>query len=359
MAAKPDASAGASLAQHFTPPDVALWLADNLLLSPDSVFDPSCGKGSLLIAAGLVMALKFGLRSDRLLSRIKGCEICPNTRNAAINNILTALAPWLNDSSNPREMLSRNIILGDFLKTPLPSEPLLFISNPPYREFGGGNIWLPFMEKTLNHPRAMGAALVLPVSAASAARAGKIRETLATNFKSIRALHHEIRPRPLFRGVEQRISLICALKESDEEGYRTTGFLTHRAGERASVWAAPFREVPLSPGEYIFPKIGCEEDLSLFRKSISDSLKIGEAWSGAETEVWVRTSGRYSMAASFETPDNPDSSKWRKLRMPKKRAKALIRAFKNGGALRWWRIFGDGRDLSLKRFLKLYPAEDL
>lgn len=67
--------------------------------------------------------------------------------------------------------------------------------------------------------------------------------------------------------------------------------------------------------------------------------------------IWIRTTGRYSLAAQKEVP-KIITSKWRKLIMSPKGGSVLLNAFDNNEALRWWRINGDGRDLSLRQFLQ-------
>ena len=67
------------LSQYFTPVDVAFYTAYNLLKDKNQlnknevVFDPSLGKGSLLISAGIVLAINYGYRDAELISKLYGC----------------------------------------------------------------------------------------------------------------------------------------------------------------------------------------------------------------------------------------------------------------------------------------------
>ena len=54
--------------------------------------------------------------------------------------------------------------------------------------------------------------LIVPVAISSSKRTQFIRRKIFDKFEKISAFHHEIRPRPLFHGVEQRISIISATR---------------------------------------------------------------------------------------------------------------------------------------------------
>jgi len=140
-------------AQYYTPADVALYAAYQLLRNFDSskhvVFDPCVGKGSLLIATGAVLAIKYNLRNEALLSLLHGTEICDDTYQETIDNIITGLSQWTTDLSNKnaKEILVNNIEHNDFFKADIPNNCFL-IANPPYKEVKGfGNLWLNFAKK--------------------------------------------------------------------------------------------------------------------------------------------------------------------------------------------------------------------
>lgn len=346
------------LAQFFTPADVALYSAWCLLqhfADTDVVFDPSVGKGSLLIAAGVVLATEYGYRDRQLLAHLTGSEIDPATRDEAVRNVVRGLAPWLQGcpEADAVEIVDHQLKASDFFDCLVPDHAFV-IANPPYKEEAGRNAWLPFAERLASEPGVAALSLIVPVSIASAKRCAPIRSHLLERFSSIRALHHEIRPRPLFRGIEQRISIVTATKRVASDGYRTTGFLTHRAGQRASVWTAPYVALTFSQCRRVFPKVS-PEDSGFFYQQTTGRPLASEL--GLATDLWVRTTGRYHLVAQKERPETV-TTKWRLLTVSERVAEEIERAFATGDALRWWRMFGDGRDLSLSAFLSEYRVPE-
>ena len=98
--------------------------------------------------------------------------------------------------------------------------------------------------------------LIVPVSISSSKRTQFLRRKIFDKFEKISAFHHEIRPRPLFHGVEQRISIISATRgPAMPHQYRTTGFLRHNAGERMLVWRALMTKLNKNECNNIFPKV--------------------------------------------------------------------------------------------------------
>ena len=70
-------------------------------------------------------------------------------------------------------------------------------------------------------------------------------------------------------------------------------------------------------------------------------------------EVWVRTTGRYHLLAQYEKPIEI-TTKWKRLLIPTQIAPHFISAFQNGDLLKWWQIFGDGRDISITSLCNNY-----
>lgn len=337
-----------ALAQYFTPPDVALAAAAALPL-PCDVLDPSAGKGSLLIAAGVLMAQVHGLRGADLLRRLHGVEICRETRDALVSNVARALAPWHGLAQADAEaILGPRMETADFLAWEGRMEGRAVLTNPPYKEVAGLNPWISFLEKILA-ARPAAVAAIVPVALSCSARTQGLRDAMAT-WPSVLALHHEIRPRPLFPGVEQRITLV-ALRSDLPTGYETTGFIVHRARARAGLWQAPTVRFPWFRPE-AFDKVA-PADLGFYAAQQDgpalDQIGLGEA----PVEVWLRISGRYHLVAQREAPGEI-TSKWKRVRLPPAAADLLVAAFADGTALRWWRIFGDGRDFPVKRFLQTW-----
>jgi hypothetical protein len=336
---------------------VAFYTACHLVQewTPGTIFyDPAAGKGSLLIACGVCLALNCGLRDESLLETLHGGEICPDTRQTAIETLRQALTPWTPTLTPEQaaEIIAQNIRCADFFNSAVPPRSIV-ISNPPYKEEGAaGNLWIRFAQKILATADLSGVGLIVPVSICSARRTRSIRQSLISQFSRIQALHHEIRPRPLFRNVEQRITILVATRTGTQE-YVTTGFLTHRAGERDRVWSAPLTSLPLPALHDVFPKVG-EGDVDFFRGQIAAARRLADFLSTRpEDTIWVRSTGRYSLCAQKGVPGDL-TTKWHAVRLTPPGQTALLESFQNGDALRWWRIFGDGRDLSITQFIQRF-----
>jgi predicted RNA methylase len=337
-----------SLAQYFTPPDVALAAAAALPL-PCDVLDPSAGKGSLLIAAGVLMAQVHGIRGPDLLRRLHGVEICPETRDALVANLARTLQPWHGLTTPQAEaLLGPQMETADFLAWNGRMEGRAVLTNPPYKEAAGRNPWMEFLRKILA-ARPAAVAAIVPVALSCSARAQGLRDAM-TAWPSVLALHHEIRPRPLFPGVEQRITLV-ALRGDRPAGYETTGFVVHRARQRETLWQAPTVRFPRFRPD-AFDKVA-PADLD-FHAAQQAGPALQEIGAGeTPVEVWLRISGRYHLVAQRQAPEEI-TSKWKRLLLPPAAADLLVAAFADGTALRWWRIFGDGRDFPVKRFLQTW-----
>lgn len=351
-----------ALAQFFTPSDVALYSAFGLLSNykGEQVFDPCAGHGSLLIAAALVLAEKEGLTGARLVSKIHGCEIDPATRAIAIDSLATVLAILAPDigATNIKSQLENQITLGDFNQYPIHElANCRVISNPPYKEGPTGNVWIPIAEKLVKADIAA-ISLIVPVAIATSKRTQPLRSMLFEKFSTIKAFHHEIRPRPLFRSVDQRISIVTATKtDSTQREYITTGFLRHKAGERLSVWQAPETRLVQSDCGCVFPKVA-PTDMAFFREFSAGGprVRIADLGRNPGEDVWVRTTGRYHLLAQHARPTEV-TSKWKKLRVPTQIAAQFVNAFSNGDLLRWWQIFGDGRDISITALQYAYGVQ--
>ena len=347
-------------AQFYTPADVALYTAYQLLKnfnlnSDDIVFDPCSGKGSLLISAGAVLAIKYNLRGENLLSKLYGTEICHDTYLETIDNIISGLSSWIEDISyeKAKEILLNNIINKDFLNTDIPKNSYIIV-NPPYKEIKGyGNMWLGFGEKITNDNNVKSFGMIVPVSICSADRTSGIREAIKSNFNEIVALHHDTRPRPLFKNIEQRISIVVGYKNNIKSKYNTTGFIGHNAGNRISVWESEYVTLDYKYCKKVFPKL-TKNEIAFFKHHFKPKSTISQfICTNEKNTLWVRTTGRYYLAAQKREPDEV-TTKWRKIHISETGANIVINDFINGTALKWWKIFGDGRDLSLNKFINNY-----
>lgn len=320
-------------AQFFTPADVALYTAFTLLEHYDGapVFDPCMGHGGLLIAAALVLSVRHKLRGTALLDRLGGAEIDAATAHYGFHNLVSALSFLCPGWSVPAiaTRLAPHIHVADFQRLSLASlRGVRIIANPPYKETPQGNTWIPLVLRMLQAPLT-GLSVILPVSVASARRAQPVRTQVLARFGSIQALHHEIRPRPLFPRIDQRISI---------KSPRT----------RLSPALCPTR----------WPKVA-PDDLPFFDACLHHTQRISLSQYrtlhplAPALPVWIRSTGRYQLVAQT-TPPTSLTTKWHRLAVPTALVPLLLTAFASGDVLRWWRIFGDGRDLSLTALQQAY-----
>lgn len=342
------------LAQFFTPLDVALYTAYNLVNDIDIcdvVFDPSIGKGDLLIATGLILALK-GYKDDDLLNKLQGCEICQYTRDEAIQNIYLALKQYIHiPKEKALAILEQNLVCQDFLQFEFDkAKQYSIITNPPYKEQNSTNLWISFMDKLLREVSIKNIGAILPISVSCSERAKHIREKILYHYNSIQAFHHGIRPQRLFPNAEQNITILV-LKNTNK-GYHTTGFLTHKAKERLTIWQATYSEIPKAYLTDYFVKPFSDE-IAFMQNAIDNPKKIKDITGGDMVEFWVRCSGRYRLAIQQEAPTKT-TNKWVKLKASKQQYDYLKQQFDNGNALKWWIIFGDWRDFSIKKFINQF-----
>ena len=70
-----------------------------------------------------------------------------------------------------------------------------------------------------------------------------------------------------------------------------------------------------------------------------------------------RSLGSHHWSVSFAcTVEKPIeiTTKWKRLLIPTQIAPHFISAFQNGDLLKWWQIFGDGRDISITSLCNNY-----
>lgn len=320
------------LDQYFTPPDVALAMAAPFAGRP--VYDPCCGSGNLLAAAGL-LAVKEGLRGGSLLDRMWGNEIDPLQRTLCIRRLVRLLRKYHQQTdTRAQDILQRQITGYDFKEMSVTTpKNAVILANPPYSH------WLSFMEKFGEQE----GSYIVPVSVGDADRSSPIRQSMGRHAGLV-CLSFDTRPSPLFPGVEQRLMLIHAIPALD--GHWVGPFVGASKQERKRMWeAAEVTRVRLSAG--VWPKLSAgDEEFYKYQATGGDRYEAGN------TVVWVRTSGRYSVAAAWEPPTA--SSKWKPVFLTDRDAKRLHVAFRNGDVYRWWRIYGNGRDFPLRRFLRDY-----
>lgn len=343
-------------AQFFTPVDVSLYtslsLLDNFEINKHIVFDPCVGMGSLLLSCAYVLAKKHNLKDTSLLEKLHGSEISNETRLLCIDNIYNTLKPYLPNTSEKtaKNILAKNIISGDFLSVNIPENSFL-IANPPYKEDKSAkikNIWIAFAQKITESPNIEAFSLIVPVSICSADRTLTIRKNILKNYNNITSFHHEIRPRPLFLKVEQRITILTCKKNGHKQ-YKTTGFLTHSAKSRKNLWLNKYTSLNLSEISNVFPKIYPEDYdfYQLHKEHTNTPIDPLEE----TNDIWIRTTGRYKLLCQFDKPI-AITSKWKKINTSIPLTKAIFKSFNNGQALKWWKMFGDGRDISLTKFIK-------
>lgn len=319
------------LDQYFTPPDVALAMVAPF--AKRRIYDPCCGSGNLLVAAGF-LAAKEGLRGKALLGSLWGNDKDPTQREVCIRRLCRLLRTWHGDDLLATDLLSRQITCVDFRNPTLnPPPDAVVVANPPYSEW---ELFMNIFSKTEG-------AFLVPVSVGDSSRTACIRGNLSKH-NGLVCVSFDTRPSPLFKGVEQRLMLIHATTAA--VGHWVSPFLCHTRYDREKLWwSMEMTKTKLSAG--VWPKLSPHDTAYHDHQLTSE-----DRYKPGNRVVWVRTTGRYKLAAAWEPPNQ--SSKWKPVFLTEEDAARLYVAFHTGEVYRWWRIYGNGRDFPLVRFLREY-----
>lgn len=202
----------------FTPPEIARYLCEWAVRSPaDTVFEPSCGEASFLMAAGERLR-SIGASPLFWSEQLHGVEIF----NTSAQNAVTLLQGAGFDA---------RVAVGDFFEHDTPHGYDAIVGNPPfirYQNFTGAarsrsleaalaqgvrlsglaSSWAAFVVKAALHLAPNGRlALVLPAELLSVNYAQEVRRFLLRRFGRVRLIMFEDR---VFPGVLEEVVLLLA-----------------------------------------------------------------------------------------------------------------------------------------------------
>jgi adenine-specific DNA methylase len=276
----------------FTPPEIARYLCDWAVRKPcDTVFEPSCGEASFLLAAGERLR---SLGANPLLwgEQLQGVEIFDTSaRNAEV--LLQNVG------------FDARVSVGDFFEHEPPITYDAIVGNPPfvrYQNFTGAarsrsmeaalaqgvrlsglaSSWAAFVVKAALHLSPGGRlALVLPAELLSVNYAQEVRRFLLRRFARVRLIMFEER---VFPGVLEEVVLLLA------EGTGGASCLevhqTKDVGSLASVDVAEWVQHTPS-GDKWTNALVAEEAFATYQGLIDDRFELlrdwGRAYLGAVT----------------------------------------------------------------------------
>lgn len=202
----------------FTPPEIARYLCEWAVRGPgDTVFEPSCGEASFLMAAGERLRY-LGANPSRWSDQLQGVEIFETSARNAEGLLQTA-------------GMDVSVAVGDFFDHEPSRSYDAIVGNPPfirYQNFGGvarsrsleaalaqgvrlsglASSWAAFVVKAALHLVPEGRlALVLPAELLSVNYAEEVRRFLLRRFARVRLIMFEER---VFPGVLEEVVLLLA-----------------------------------------------------------------------------------------------------------------------------------------------------
>ena len=271
----------------FTPPEIASYLVAWAVRTPqDTVFEPSCGEASFLLAAGARLNA-LGADPPRWGEQLHGIEIFEASARNADALLLDA-------------GFETHIAVGDFFEYEASVTYDAVVGNPPfvrYQSFSGAirtrslaaalaqgvrlsglaNAWAAFVVKAALHLAPDGRlALVLPAELLSVNYAREVRRFLLRRFGRVRLIMFEER---VFPGVQEEVLLLLA------EGNGGAQCLeVHQARNVKSLGAVEAaRWIAHTPGadEKWTPALVAQDTFATYRKLVSKWFEPLSAWGGA------------------------------------------------------------------------------
>lgn len=267
----------------FTPPEIARYLCDWAVREPcDTVFEPSCGEASFLLAAGERLR---SLGANPLLwgEQLQGVEIFDTSaRNAET---------LLQDAG-----FDARVSVGDFFEHEPPITYDAIVGNPPfvrYQNFTGAarsrsmeaalaqgvrlsglaSSWAAFVVKAALHLSLGGRlALVLPAELLSVNYAQEVRRFLLRRFARVRLIMFEER---VFPGVLEEVVLLLA------EGTGGASCLeVHQTKDVSSLASVEVAEwVQHTPrGDKWTNALVAEEAFAIYQGLIDDRFELLRDW---------------------------------------------------------------------------------
>lgn len=211
---------------YYTPEAVAEWLAKwGIRQASDTVLEPSCGDGNLLIAAAKRL-LDLGASGPEIERQIQGVELSSVEASAArgrVDDLLTGVRPdvvqaddffgWW--SSTSKETKGFDVVIGNppFIRyqafpEPARSRAMDLMAQAGLKANKLTNIWVPFVVAAIEALKPGGRlALVIPAELLQVTYAGQLRRFLTASFQHVGLIScNEL----FFEGAEQEVLLLLA-----------------------------------------------------------------------------------------------------------------------------------------------------
>lgn len=208
---------------YYTPPNIAAWLAAWAVTSPDdSILEPSCGDGSILIAS-VARLMSLGASKHNIAKSVRGIELIGFEADAARKSLATLIgkraesivevADFFSWHSNNERRFSAVVGNPPFIRyqsfpEPSRSRAMKLMENVGLRPNKLTNIWVPFVvaatESLVEGGRL---ALVIPAELLQVTYAAQLRAYLTDRFTHVGIIAcNEL----MFPGVEQEVLLLLA-----------------------------------------------------------------------------------------------------------------------------------------------------
>lgn len=253
-----------------------------------TVFDPTCGSGAFLLTA-LELKLKAKQRDNvtvrNILKSIFGNDI---DEDSVLITKLRLFLCILNFSGikgikGISEVLNSNFTSCDFFELKINKKFDLVVGNPPYveepktdskHEYHYGNIYANVLAKAVNYLSVDGVlGFIVPLSYSSTPRMSKIRNVLNSKLKNQIVLSYADRPGCLFTGVHQKLNIVLGTVNGNGELY-SSNYQYWYKGERNKLFDNQKYILNKYQFEKFIPKLGNDNDISIFNKIINQSENI-------------------------------------------------------------------------------------
>lgn len=285
----------------FTPPGIAHALVEWAVRSAgDTVFEPSCGEASFLLAAAERLK-RIGAPPRRWRERLHGVEIF----EASARNAETRLREAGFDAS---------VAVGDFFAHQAPAPYDAVVGNPPfvrYQSFTGAarargleaalkqgvrlsglaGSWAAFVVKATRHVAPDGRlALVLPAELLSVNYAQAVRRFLLRRFGCVRIVAFEER---VFPGVLEEVVLLFA--EGSGGASRLEIHQTRNVESLGAVEAATWTTHAPGDGEKWTQALVAKDTLAAYRTVVDECFEPLGAWGNAHLGAVTGNNGFFAL----------------------------------------------------------------
>lgn len=254
-----------------------------------TVYDPTCGSGSFLIAA---LECKFDLlalhhakvtkgRVKKVIATIKGNDL--NEDSIAITKIRLFLCVLhrygATKAKGLADILNECYTCYDYVSQPPRTENQydIIIGNPPYVEDAKsetvpekkyGNIYANVLENAALQLKPNGViGFVIPLSYVATPRMKKIRDKLYTTVPEQFILSYSDRPDCLFSSVHQKLSILLGRNKGSRRRLYTGNYRYWYKEERQDL----FRTAEVVKNNYaeedFIPKLGTKLDTAVYKKA--------------------------------------------------------------------------------------------